>query len=291
MPIPPFTGDVPSRDDPANFSERAEALFAWLVNQMVPGANTLEASLTMVGSTGTSSTSLTVGTGTKNLVTQAEKNWITASYVYLVDAVSVGNAMLGQVVSYDAGTGDLEVNVVSTTGSGTHAAWIIGLSVPMFPVQGSQLAAGSVAANLGYTPADAAAVSSALAGKAALAGSASQTFSVAAPAAPEHAVRLGQFSKTSGGYASPGGIVECWGYVSVGDVSSLTSGAVTFPSAFPAACRHVSITPKTQSGQNPVNFIVSVVDAPSASGFNWVAQELNTVSTPGAGFYWRAIGD
>ena len=127
--------------------------------------------------------------------------------------------------------------------------------------------------------------------KAEIAGSASQAFSVAAATAAEHAVRLDQFSKSSSGQSLPGGVIEKWGYVAIGDVSGVTSGLVTFSSAFPTACRNVAITMRTQSGQNPANFVVSVVDDPAASGFNWVAQELSGAVTNGAGFFWRAIGE
>jgi hypothetical protein len=41
--IVPYSDLPPSRDDPNNFSERADLLVAWLVNQLVPGANAVAA--------------------------------------------------------------------------------------------------------------------------------------------------------------------------------------------------------------------------------------------------------
>lgn len=152
MPIRPFDGVPPSREDPENFSPRVDALLSWLLTQFVPDANALEQSLTWTGSTGTSASSLTVGTGVKTLMTQPGKNWIPAVYVYVVSAAAVGNVMLGRVQSYDVDTGELEFDVLTTTGSGTFSDWIIGLSAASLPVTGAMLASSAIADRLGYQP-------------------------------------------------------------------------------------------------------------------------------------------
>lgn len=72
---------------------------------------------------GTSTSSVTVGTGTRTFTTQAGKGWIVGQ---IVVASSGANYVKGTVTNY-AGTA-LELNVTSINGSGTYAAWDIGLS-------------------------------------------------------------------------------------------------------------------------------------------------------------------
>lgn len=128
MPLPTLP-TPPSRDDPANFSARADAFLAALP-AFGDGANALEQSLQMVATTGTSTTSLAIGTGSKTLTTQAGKAWVVGAFVYIASSASVANLMFGQITAYNSETGSLTVNVLSYTGSGTLAAWSIGLSVP-----------------------------------------------------------------------------------------------------------------------------------------------------------------
>lgn len=134
--IPPYTGLVPSRDDPANFSTAGDAFLAWLINTFVPAANILEQSLQWVGTTGTSDSLVAVGTGAKVWATQPDKAWAVGVWVYAVSASSMGDIMQGQVTAYDVETGALSVNVVGAAGAGSHADWIIGLA-PAIAVAGS----------------------------------------------------------------------------------------------------------------------------------------------------------
>lgn len=77
--------------------------------------------------TGTSVTSLTIGTGTKSFVTQAGKFFDVGNYVLIVsDANPSTNFMFGQVTAY-AGTA-LDVNVLAVGGAGTLADWTIRLA-------------------------------------------------------------------------------------------------------------------------------------------------------------------
>ena len=134
--IPPYTGLVPSRDDPANFSAAGDAFLSWLINTFVPAANILEQSLQWVGTTGTSDSLVAVGTGAKTWATQPDKAWAVGVWVYAVSASSMGNIMQGQVTAYDVETGALSVDVVGAAGAGSHADWIIGLA-PAIAVAGS----------------------------------------------------------------------------------------------------------------------------------------------------------
>lgn len=127
MPIPPFTV-IPSRDRPATFSSDGDTHLSEL-QAFVDGANALEQSLQLVATTGTSTTSASIGTGSKSLTTQTGKAWIAGSWLYIVSSSSITNTMQGQVTAYNSGTGSLTVNVTSVSGAGTFASWAIGLSV------------------------------------------------------------------------------------------------------------------------------------------------------------------
>lgn len=127
MPIdqlPPF----PDRGDPDFAALGGVSLSA--LPRFVDQANALEQSLQLVATTGTSTTSLAIGTGSKTLTTQAGKAWVVGAFVYIASSASVANLMFGQITAYNSTTGSLTVNVLSYTGSGTLAAWSIGLSVP-----------------------------------------------------------------------------------------------------------------------------------------------------------------
>jgi hypothetical protein len=80
--------------------------------------------------TGTSSTSLTIGSGNQSLTTQISLGFLPGQAVTILSATKpVGGAatywMAGLVVSYNITTGALVVNVTSFNGTGAFAAWII----------------------------------------------------------------------------------------------------------------------------------------------------------------------
>ena len=121
---------VPSRYRPTTFTPDMENFLAWMARN-VPNYNALEQSLQLVATTGTSTTSLAIGTGSKTLTTQAGKAWAVGSFVYVVSAASVTNLMIGQVTAYNSVTGSLTVSVVTSSGAGTLASWVVGLSAPL----------------------------------------------------------------------------------------------------------------------------------------------------------------
>lgn len=118
---------IPSRQNPTTFSADMDQLLSELPN-FISQANALEQSLQLVATTGTSTTSLAIGTGSKTLTTQAGKAWVAGSFVYVVSAAGVTNLMVGQVTSYNTSTGSLTIQVQSTGGSGTFASWVIALA-------------------------------------------------------------------------------------------------------------------------------------------------------------------
>lgn len=121
---------VPSRYRPTTFTPDMENFLAWMARN-VPNYNSLEQSLQLVATTGTSTTSLAIGTGSKTLTTQAGKAWAVGSFVYVVSAASVTSLMIGQVTAYNSVTGSLTVSVVTSSGAGTLASWVVGLSAPL----------------------------------------------------------------------------------------------------------------------------------------------------------------
>lgn len=77
----------------------------------------------------TSTTSLSIGTGSKTFATQSGKDISVGSWVWIgSDAASNTNYMVGQVTSYSLGS--LVVNVLYSAGSGTHTDWTIRASSP-----------------------------------------------------------------------------------------------------------------------------------------------------------------
>ncbi len=85
-----------------------------------------EATLVAAQQTATSTTSLTIGTGTQTLTIQAGKNFSVNQWVLIQESANAANQMLGQITSYGGTT--LVVNVAATGGSGTHADWTIVLT-------------------------------------------------------------------------------------------------------------------------------------------------------------------
>lgn len=157
MPITPLP-TPPSRSDAANFNTRADAFlgalptFASEANALATetngyAANAAASAATAVnapGTSATSTTSLTIGTGAKSLTVQTGKAFVVGQWVTITSTASPANWMHGQITAYTSGTGALVVNVGMTGGSGTIAAWTVGLSGP---TQGSSalLSTGSYA--------------------------------------------------------------------------------------------------------------------------------------------------
>lgn len=125
----PILPSAPSRADPTNFSAEADAWVAALEN-WTTAANNLELSLQANNLIGTSTTSLSVSTGSKGFTTQAGKVWIVGSYLYIVASTDITKVMQGKITAYNSTTGALVVDVNIASGSGTFSSWNIGSSNP-----------------------------------------------------------------------------------------------------------------------------------------------------------------
>lgn len=129
--------DPPSRADPANFSTEADA-FLGALPTFVTEANALAVAMNLNDTTATSATSLTVGTGTQTLTVDTGKSYQPGMSVKIAYTTDPTNWMHGDVVSYNAETGALEVYVTTTSGSGTQTAWTITFSAPVEKIIGPQ---------------------------------------------------------------------------------------------------------------------------------------------------------
>ena len=135
MPLPTISAlpTPPSRSDaPADFNANADAFLGALptmqseINAFITA---LPTAVNGIDYNGTSTTSLTVGTGNKTLTTQTGKNFQIGQSVRVASTASPSNYMDGQVTAYDSSTGAMTVAVASVGGSGTLAAWTISLAV------------------------------------------------------------------------------------------------------------------------------------------------------------------
>jgi hypothetical protein len=134
----------PTRADATNFNARADAFlfalpnFATQANALASEVNgyasnaaaSAATATNAPGTSATSTTSLAIGTGSKSLTVQTAKAFVVGQWVTVTSTASPANWMHGQITAYTSGTGALVVSVSAVGGSGTYAAWTIGLSAP-----------------------------------------------------------------------------------------------------------------------------------------------------------------
>lgn len=184
----PALPDAPSRADPANFADKADAWVAALpdwttavnvtAGQVQTNANNAasaaagavaaigsasiqagnaEAAAALAeswasaaassaasavnapGTSASSTTSLTIGTGSKSLTIETGKQFTIGQTVVIAYTTTPANYMVGQITAFTSGTGAMTVNVVSTGGSGTLATWSVAITAvaPVLSVNGS----------------------------------------------------------------------------------------------------------------------------------------------------------
>jgi len=84
------------------------------------------------GTSATSTTSLTIGIGTKNLTIQTGKAYVAGQPVIIArTADPSGTWMTGNILSYNSDTGALSVQTVMKEGTGTFTDWTISLTAPV----------------------------------------------------------------------------------------------------------------------------------------------------------------
>ena len=118
LPVPPSTLSPESFATDADTFLAALPAFATELN-----AAGTAAGLTLVAA---SSTSLTIGTGSKSLTASAGCVFVPGMEIFIASTASPANKMTCTVTTYNNGTGAMVVNAASVSGSGTFAAWSIG---------------------------------------------------------------------------------------------------------------------------------------------------------------------
>jgi hypothetical protein len=104
------------------------------------------ASAAMAPATNASSTtSLTIGTGSKSLTVETGKNFVIGMNLIIASTATPANYMYGQVTSYTSGSGAMVFNVTQIAGSGTLAAWTLSLSGPSIPTVINELKGTDIA--------------------------------------------------------------------------------------------------------------------------------------------------
>jgi len=122
MTITAFT-DLPTINDKSSFSPRWENLVNVQLPRFVLETNTDIALLNNNSTTGTSTTSIAVGTGSVTLTASTGKSWVINSSVRIYSTATAGIWMDGYVTAYNSGTGSLTVMRTNKSGTGTLASW------------------------------------------------------------------------------------------------------------------------------------------------------------------------
>nr|WP_315467159.1 hypothetical protein [uncultured Undibacterium sp.] len=115
----------------ATYKANAEG---YMNNAQTYANNAAAAAATALAAPGTnaaSTTSLTVGTGSKTLTVQTGKSLVVGMTVKIASTASPTTWLAGDITAYNSVTGSLTVNVVLTNGSGTAAAWTVSISSPI----------------------------------------------------------------------------------------------------------------------------------------------------------------
>lgn len=122
---------APARTMPAEeYVPAADAVMGALP-QLVADINAAVTAMNNNSTNSTSTTSLTIGTGTKSLTVETGKSYVPGQPIRIASTVSPTNWMTGDVTTYNPVTGALVAEVSWANGTGTLAAWTVSLS-PIF---------------------------------------------------------------------------------------------------------------------------------------------------------------
>lgn len=126
MPLTPFTGDKPQRNDRTTFSSRVDAFVTWWLDTFWDELDAALQAFNFNATNSTSTTSLLISAASKTLTVQASKSYVKGMAVTIAYTTDPTQWMRGEVTSYNSGTGELIVNVryISDT-AGTYATWTI----------------------------------------------------------------------------------------------------------------------------------------------------------------------
>ena len=123
--------DLPPDPKPSSTQTRSAfvsamaAMVDWFY-VMIPQFNAAIQALNMNATNGTSSTFVSIGTGSKSFTASTGKSWVVGMTLKI--AYSSGAWILGEVTSYDSGTGALVLDSRVSQGSGSYSSWTISLA-------------------------------------------------------------------------------------------------------------------------------------------------------------------
>lgn len=119
---------APSRADPINFSDEADALLGAL-DGFVTETNAVAVAMNLNDTNDVSTSSVAIGLGAKTFTVTAAKSFLPGMFLSIADdAAPSTNSMFGQITSYSGTT--LIMNITFFYGSGTKSAWTISQAVP-----------------------------------------------------------------------------------------------------------------------------------------------------------------
>lgn len=125
----PFTGEKPQRGVRLTFSSLIDPFITWFLGTFWDELQAVIAAFNFNATNATSTTSLTVGSGAnKSLTTQTGKSYNEAMTIKVAYKADPTIWMLGDLISYDSGTGALVFYPRTKNGSGTYADWVIAQS-------------------------------------------------------------------------------------------------------------------------------------------------------------------
>lgn len=127
-PITPYSGTVPNpftQSQPA-FDANTQS-FVDYITQLPGEINQFSADLGTVNTNSTSTTSNTIGTGSKAFTVQPGKSYFPGQSVTIARTSAPSNRMFAVVDSYNSGSGALVVTSQAFEGSGTFTGWTITL--------------------------------------------------------------------------------------------------------------------------------------------------------------------
>lgn len=123
------TAAAASAGSAATQASSASASAATATSQASAAASSAAAAASYtVGWTGTSSSSVAIGTGSKTFSANTGKLWTVGTPLLISSNANTNNFMFGIVTGYVSGSGVLTVEVTSVGGSGTYSDWNISLS-------------------------------------------------------------------------------------------------------------------------------------------------------------------
>jgi hypothetical protein len=132
LPTPPNRNMTPEQ-----FIAAADA-FLEALPQFQEEANAAAEAMNLNDTSGTSSTSNSIGTGAKTFTANTGKSWLPGMFIVIADTAAPStNSMIAQVTSYNSGTGALVVYSWGFLGSGTKTAWTISQTTNPTPLNNS----------------------------------------------------------------------------------------------------------------------------------------------------------